>query len=188
MMIRSGAAALPIVGVMGSGVEPHGERAEPLGRWLAGIPVHLLTGGGAGVMSSVSRAFYQVSPRAGCVIGILPASASPADRRSPAGYPNPWVEIGIATHLPLSGRQGADPLSRNHINVLTADVVVALPGGHGTASEVALALRYGRPLIVFADGAQQIPGLVDTVRIEPDFRRVQEFVRATIGSGSTPSA
>jgi uncharacterized protein (TIGR00725 family) len=179
-MNRSGAMGLPIVGVMGSGVEPHSERAEPLGRWLAGIRVHLLTGGGAGVMTCVSRAFHRVSPRAGRVIGVLPASSSPEDRRAPAGYPNPWVEIAIATHLPHSGRQGTDPLSRNHINVLTADVVVALPGGFGTASEVALALRYGRPLIVFADDARQIPGLVETVRVEPDLHRVQEFIRAFI--------
>jgi hypothetical protein len=31
--------------------------------------------------------------------------------------------------------------------VLSGDVVVALPGGPGTASEIALAERYHRPLI-----------------------------------------
>ena len=34
------------------------ELAEPLGRMLAAIGVHLLTGGGRGVMESVSRAFH----------------------------------------------------------------------------------------------------------------------------------
>jgi len=63
--------------------------------------------------------------------------------------PNPWVEVPIRTHLPLSGVDGTDPRSRNHINVLTADVVVALPGGDGTRSEVRLALRYGRPVVAF---------------------------------------
>ena len=48
---------LPIVGVMGSGSHPHADLAEPLGRWLAAQGVHLLTGGGAGVMEAVSRAF-----------------------------------------------------------------------------------------------------------------------------------
>jgi predicted Rossmann-fold nucleotide-binding protein len=30
--------------------------------------------------------------------------------------------------------------------VLTGDIVIALPGGAGTRSEIALAERYGRPL------------------------------------------
>lgn len=47
---------LPIVGVLGSGSEPHEEQAKPLGEWLAREGVHLLTGGG--VMEAVSRAFH----------------------------------------------------------------------------------------------------------------------------------
>ncbi|HUT02907.1 MAG TPA: DNA-binding protein, partial [bacterium] len=45
---------LPIVGVLGSGSEPHEEKAKPLGEWLAREGVHLLTGGGGGVMEAVS--------------------------------------------------------------------------------------------------------------------------------------
>ncbi len=59
------------------------------------------------------------------------------------------MEIAIATHLPLSGAQGEDPLSRNHINILSADMIVALPGGAGTLSEVRLAQRYRKPLIAW---------------------------------------
>jgi predicted Rossmann-fold nucleotide-binding protein len=38
-----------------------------------------------------------------------------------------------------SGDEGRDTLSRNHINALTADLVVVLPGGSGTLSELELA-------------------------------------------------
>ena len=119
---------LPIVGVMGSGTEPHAERARPLGMWLASEGVHLLTGGGGGVMAAVSRAFFEVPDRAGRVIGVLPASTEASPPAPPSGYPNPWVEIPLLTHLSLSGARGTDPLSRNHLNVLSSDVIVALPG------------------------------------------------------------
>ena len=85
---------LPIVTVMGSGVDEHRDRAQPLGRWLGRQDVHLLTGGGRGVMAAVSEAFHGVPGRRGLVIGILPGEATgrPLD-----GYPNPWVEIPIRT-------------------------------------------------------------------------------------------
>ncbi|MCH7856306.1 MAG: DNA-binding protein, partial [Gemmatimonadetes bacterium] len=45
---------------MGSGSRPYLERASALGRWLAESGVHLLTGGGGGVMAAVSQSFYDV--------------------------------------------------------------------------------------------------------------------------------
>jgi predicted Rossmann-fold nucleotide-binding protein len=59
------------------------------------------------------------------------------------------VDLAIYTHLPLTGAQGTEPLSRNHINVLSSDALVILPGGWGTRSEAILAVRYGRPAILF---------------------------------------
>jgi len=128
---------------MGSGSEPHEALAAPLGRLLAERGDHLLTGGGDGVMASVGAAFVSVEARAGRCIGVLPGP----DHRP--GYPNPSVEIAIRTHLPLTGAMGTDPRSRNHVNVLTADAIVALPGGEGTKSEVQLSVRYGRPAILY---------------------------------------
>lgn len=134
---------MAIIGVMGSGSEAHRELAAPLGRLIAELGCHLLTGGGGGVMASVSAAFVAVQPRAGRSIGVLPGP----DSRP--GYPGPSVEIPIRTHLPLSGALGTDARSRNHVNVLSSDVVIALPGGEGTRSEVELAIRYRRPVLLF---------------------------------------
>lgn len=167
---------LPIVGVLGSGRDAYADRSVPLGRWLAAEGVHLLTGGGGGVMAAVSEAFAGVAGRRGLVIGVLPAR-SPAVAAPPPGYPNPWVEIPIVTHLPLTGEYGTEPLSRNHINVLTPDVLVALPGGAGTLSEVVLALRYGRPLVAWLDDPHELPGLPAGTVVEPTFGGVQAVVR-----------
>jgi len=172
---------LPVVGVMGSGHVAHQERAEALGRWLAGEGVHLLTGGGGGVMNAVSKAFAEVPARRGLVIGILPSAAEETPAEPRPGYPNPWVEVTVFTHLPLSSRSGTDPMSRNHINVLSSNVVIALPGGWGTASEVSLALRHGRPVIAYLGAGNEIPELPDSVRVEGDLERVKEFVREKIG-------
>jgi uncharacterized protein (TIGR00725 family) len=173
---------IAIVGVMGSGTEPHTERAEPLGRLLARRGVHLLTGGGGGVMSSVSRAFFEMRNRKGNVIGILPSDPDGPRPRPATGYPNDWVEIPIRTHLPFSGTRGTDPLSRNHINVLTSDVIVALPGGAGTASEATLAVAYGRPIVAFVESRSEIRALPEEVPIRAKLDDVADFVDAELSS------
>ena len=174
---------LPIVGVMGSGSDAHESLAMPLGIELARLGVHLLTGGGGGVMEAVSRAFFETSPRDGLVIGIVPGSVRDDCYSTKPGYPNRYVEIPIRTHLPLSGKQGTDPLSRNHINILTADIIVALPGGPGTASEIRLAIRYRKPLIVFHDPAEDSrQTLPEEVRVTTSLESVIAFVKATIDS------
>jgi hypothetical protein len=94
--------------------------------------------------------------------GRDPSSGSRRAKKAPScpsPATNPWVEIVIQTHLTLSGERGTEPLSRNHIVVLTAHVIVVLPGGHGTASEVKLACAYGRPIVAFVESADDLPGL-----------------------------
>lgn len=169
---------------MGAGAHSHQDLAVPLGRRLARLGVHLLTGGGTGVMTSVSRAFAEVEDRAGLVIGVLPLAEAGGGPGTPSGYPNPWVELPVRTHL---GKLGADAFSRNHVNVLTSDVVVALPGSFGTASEVALAIEYGRPLVLFGDldRARHLP---DTVATASSVDKVIAFVRGALpGAATAPS-
>lgn len=157
-MLKRGA----IVGVMGSGSEPHKNLARPLGRLIASKGFHLLTGGGSGVMQEVSRGFCQ-GPRArGICIGIIKGSVQSDSSENPArehlpSTVNPWVEIPIYTHLPYSGERGMDKLSRNHINVLSSDIMIVLPGGAGTRSEVLLRIQYGKRLILYL-GEHNIDG------------------------------
>jgi len=149
---------------MGSGDEEHAALAEAAGRTIARLGCHLLTGGHGGVMRAASRAFVAEPGRRGVCIGVLRAG----------GEPNEFVEVPIRTHLPLSGEQGTDPMSRNHVNVLTADAVVVLPGGSGTWSELGLAARYRRPVVLFLGG-----GTVGG-------RREDEAVREVPGAAAAP--
>lgn len=169
---------------MGSGSDEHRDLAEPLGAWLATQKVHLLNGGGAGVMTAVSRAFVGVPKRQGRVIGILPGWGRPGSGEPLPGYPNEWIEIPIRTHLPLRGTAGAGAQSRNPINVLSSDVIVALPGSAGTASEVALALRYRKPIIAWVRHRDDIPNLPSDVPVATSLEDVKEFVRRNLGQRS----
>jgi uncharacterized protein (TIGR00725 family) len=177
---REGQTALPVVGVMGSGSSADERRCEALGRWLAMEGVHLLTGGGGGAMAAVSRGFFETREREGLVIGILPASVE-GSPHAPKGYPNPWVEVPIRTHLHKSGSEGTELASRNHINVLSADVVVALPGAAGTRSEVELAVLYRRPVVAYLQHRSEIPQLPETVTVVSDLEELGAFIRRSLG-------
>jgi predicted Rossmann-fold nucleotide-binding protein len=150
-----------VVTVIGSG-RIADARCPDVGRLIATLGFDLLTGGGRGVMEAVSRAFCETSPRRGLAIAVVPASVrglhaleersvANVDYVLPAGYPNEWVELAIYTHLPDSGDNGTLRSSRNHINVLSADAIVALPGGEGTSAEIWLATQYGVPIVAYGD-------------------------------------
>ncbi len=166
------------IGVIGSGKDPLTHLSEPLGRWIAMNGFDLVNGGGQGVMAATAFAFRQVEDRRGLSIGILPAQNfcdhgdARAGYQTPHGYPNDHIDLPIRTHLPLSGSLGKDTASRNHIIVLTADCLVALPGTEGTRTEIELALDYGKPLTAvspegewdrYASRAKVVPNLEDAL-------------------------
>lgn len=142
---------LPIVGVFGAGTPLAAERvrfAQAVGAMVAGLGGHLLTGAGYGVMAAAAEGFVSAADRLGLSIGIVPRDPhGPFDRpnRDAGGrvYPNPFVEIAIRTPLPPRVEDWRTTPARNHVNVLTADAIIALPGGFGTANELDMAAEYG---------------------------------------------
>ena len=170
----------PVVGVMGSSAQAFEDLAAPLGRWLASLGVHLLNGGGVGTMEAVSRAFATVSPRAGLVIGVLPADLPDGIAVPRVGYPNSFVELAIFTHLPLSGILGTDARSRNHINVLSSDAVIVLPGSEGTQSEMELAVRYGKPVIAYFGDHVVEWDVPEGVPVARTLAEIERFVRGAL--------
>ena len=120
-----------VVGVMGSGhpiSEAERARAYHLGALIAGRGWVLLTGGSAaGVMDAASHGAAEAG---GLVVGVL--------RSDDGAEASPHVDIAIRTGMGEA---------RNVINVLSSDVVIALPGGPGTLSEVALALKSDKTVI-----------------------------------------
>ena len=130
-------------------------------------------------MAEIAKAFIKVGNRKGLVVGVIP-SASPCDTaeerkryKPPSGYPNSYTELVIRTHLHLSKTMGMDVGSRNHIIVLSADHVVALPGGPGTRSEIELALDYGKsPILISPQGEwDEFSGRATTVKTPEDALR-----------------
>ena len=162
---------LPIVGVLGSGSDEHQDRAAAL-KALAGHARRPSYGAGQGVMAAVSKAFAETPGRKGLVLGVVPCIAEDRPEFAKPGYPNEWVDVPIRTHLHLSGPQGTDVRPRNHIVIPTANVVVALPGGLGTASEVQLALRYKKPVIAYLSARDELAELPPDVKWDPDLKLV----------------
>jgi uncharacterized protein (TIGR00725 family) len=123
-------ARLPILAVLGPGESTADLDlvAARVGRLAAEHGWVVLTGGGPGVMAAACRGAVEAD---GLTVGILPC-AQP-DR----GYPNQWIRLPIYT--------GAG-MARNAFNVLSANLCVALGGGPGTLSEIALALKAGAPV------------------------------------------
>lgn len=160
---------------MGSSSDPFESLAEAVAREIARLDAYLLTGGGPGVMASVSRFYKRFKPD-GLVIGVLPCVAEGASEPR-FGYPNQWVDVAIQTHLPLSGAQGTSPMSRNHINILSSKAIVALPGSAGTVSEVCLAYQYRRPVIVFHGQRPRLWGVPGQVQQTDQIAVVADFLR-----------
>lgn len=128
----------PIIGVMGAGEPGAGTlaAARELGELLAERGWIVLTGGRpAGVMAAACAGAKQVP--GSLTLGILPDFS---------GGAGPDVDVAVFTGM-------GD--ARNAINVLTSDVVVACGvEGPGTASEVALALKANKPVILLGASEQ----------------------------------
>lgn len=145
-------ARRPIIGVMGGG-ESSAEAcalAEAFGRLVARAGWILLCGGRpVGVMEAVARGAHEAG---GLAVGILPG------RRDDPAEVSRYLDVAV-----LTGMGDA----RNAINVLTSHVIVACSGGPGTVSEVALALKGGRPVVLLGwdAPARVFPSYVDDGRL-----------------------
>jgi uncharacterized protein (TIGR00725 family) len=101
--------------------------AEEVGREVASHDAVLVCGGLGGVMEAACRGAKSAG---GTTLGILPG-----DSRA---YGNSHLDIAVTTGM---GEM------RNMIVVHSADVVIALAGEFGTLSEIAFALRIGKPVV-----------------------------------------
>ena len=130
--------------------------AEAVGRGLAGRGVVVVCGGLGGALEAACRG---AKAAGGVTLGLLPGG----DREAA----NPFVDVAVATGL----GEG-----RNVLVVRAADVVIAVGGGHGTLSEIALALRAGKRVVGLDTWA--IDG------VEPA-GSAEEAVKAALGQAST---
>ena len=140
----------PIIAVIGGGscsVE-ESALAEDVGRDLAKQGAVVICGGLGGVMEAVAKG---AQANGGTTVGILPG-ADPAAA-------NAYIDIPLAT--------GLDEM-RNFLIVRCAHALIAIGGGVGTLSELALAQRIGKPVV----------GLHDSFRNAVDIPRVESPAEA----------
>lgn len=166
-----------IVAVRGSRKQPHEHLSEPLGQYLAHIGCDLITGAGGGVHSAVAKAFTEYQPRTGLSLGVIPGSVDSFGNYSyRRQFPNPYVELPIFTHLDHRGEGGPHRKSRAHIVMLTARLVVVLPGGAGTMDDVTLALRYRKPVVAYVGDRGRLEHLPRQVPVVHDLEQLHRFV------------
>jgi uncharacterized protein (TIGR00725 family) len=132
--------AAPQIAVCGDGSPntPHAAIAAEVGRLLAEAGAVVLTGGMDGVMLAASEAALAAG---GVAVAVLP-SGSPAEGLAPA---TARVATGMGE-------------ARNAVLVRSAGAVIAIGGGFGTLSEIALARRLGRPVFGLATWEAEPPG------------------------------
>ena len=104
------------------------EKARTVGRLVAERGATVVCGGLSGVMEAAARGTKEAG---GVAIGILPDE----DRRRQNNYLTYSVATGIGQ-------------ARNLAVVCSGDVVIAVGGEYGTLSEIGLARKVGRPVVV----------------------------------------
>jgi uncharacterized protein (TIGR00725 family) len=101
--------------------------AAQVGRTIAAKGAVLICGGLGGVMEAAARGAKE---EGGLTIGILP------DYNKNSA--NPFIDVVIPTGLGHA---------RNILVAASGDLIAALPGCHGTRSEISVALKLGKPVI-----------------------------------------
>jgi len=127
------------ISIIGAGEASPAELAlaEALGKALGDAGAVVVTGGLGGVMEAASRGCLEAG---GLTIGFLPGSDPSAA--------NAWVSIPVPTGMGEA---------RNALVVRAGEAVVAVGGGWGTLSEIALAKKMGREVILLGDPPCDLP-------------------------------
>ena len=149
----------PVIGVVGSAL-PQGrgyELARQVGYNLARSGAIVLCGGLAGVMEAAARGAHEGG---GISVGLLPG-ADPSQA-------NPYLTVVLPTDMGHA---------RNALIARAALGLIAVQGGLGTLSEIALGLKMGKP-VVGLDCPHELPGLIKA----EDPSRAVELTLSKLGS------
>ncbi len=128
--------------------------AYDMGKVVAKAGAILVCGGLEGVMQAAAKGCKDAG---GTTIGLLPGK-----EKSDA---NPYIDIALPTSIGFA---------RNAMVACSADIIVALPGSHGTNSEICYGLVYNRPVIDL--GGWDIDGMLSVKNIG----EAEQLIRAII--------
>lgn len=131
----------PYISVIGAGQasDDEADAAEEIGRLIAEAGAILVCGGLGGVMDAAARGCQAAG---GTSVGVLPGD----DR----AHGSPHLTVRLATGLGEA---------RNAIVARAADAVIAVGGEFGTLSEIAFALKMGRPVVGLGTWNLDLEGL-----------------------------
>ncbi|MBI5099747.1 MAG: TIGR00725 family protein [Nitrospirae bacterium] len=130
--------------------------AEEVGKLISQKGATLITGGLGGVMEAASKGAKEAG---GITVGILPGFSNKEA--------NKYVDIPITTGLSHA---------RNIIVARSADAVIAISGGYGTLSEIAIALKLGKPVIGI-ETWENIEGVILAASPEEAVQKVFELMQ-----------
>lgn len=129
--------------------------AQEVGRIVAELGCVLVCGGLGGAMEAAAKGAKKAG---GMTVGILPGK----DKENA----NPYIDIALPTSIGYA---------RNAIVACSGDIVVALPGGYGTNSEICYALIYNRPVIDL--GNWNIGGMTSVKDLDDAETKLKKLVK-----------
>ena len=139
--------------------------AHETGRIIAKVGAYLVCGGLGGAMEATSKGAKEAG---GFTIGILPGKD-----KSDA---NPYIDLALPSTIGFA---------RNVMVAASGDIIIALPGSHGTRSEISYGLVYKRPVIDL--GGWDIEGMIkiDSIEeLEPTLKDLMEHIKNARTAGS----
>ena len=155
----SGTPCRAPVAVIGprAAAEPERQAAFALGGGLAALGIVLLCGGKGGVMEAACEG---AAAAGGLSIGLLPDAE--------------WQVANRFVTIPLATGIGE---ARNAIIARAVLALVAVGGGYGTLSEIALALQFGRPVLTLLD-PPPVAGVIPMTSVDAALGAVCRIVLA----------
>lgn len=129
--------------------------AHNVGEIIAKVGAITVCGGLGGAMQAVAKGAQEAG---GLTIGLLPGKD-----KSDA---NPFIDIALPTTIGFA---------RNAMVAASADIIIALPGSHGTSSEISYGLVYKRPIIDL--GGWNREGMIKLDSIDQLEDKLQELIQ-----------
>ncbi len=129
--------------------------AHNVGELVAKVGAILVCGGLKGAMEAACKGAKKAD---GTTIGLLPGK-NKADA-------NPYIDIALPTTIGFA---------RNAMVAASGDIIVALPGSHGTRSEISYALVYKRPVIDI--GNWNIEGMIKVRTVKEVESKLRELIK-----------
>ena len=142
-----------------SATEEQKKLGVAVGKIVAKSGAVLVCGGLDGLMKAAAKGAKMAD---GLTIGLLPGK----DKKDA----NPYIDIALPTTIGYA---------RNAMVACSADIIIALPGSHGTNSEICYGLVFGRPVIDL--GNWNIKGMIQVKDLKDAEKKIRELIKEIEG-------